>query len=68
MITAPALLKPYLDDWPLLFDRSELAGIQTFKVGHGEGIFYRLKSGEVFNQDGEQLPPDDGLYVPNEAH
>lgn len=44
------------------FHVHEILGIHTHKIGVGDGVFFRLKDGRVFDRYGEEQEPDQTLY------
>ena len=46
--------------WP--FDVQQVEGMHSHKIGYGDGVWFRLKDGRVFNRFGEETDPDPALY------
>lgn len=44
------------------FSANDVEGIHTHKIGVGDGVWYRLKDGRVFNNYGEPSEEDPSLY------
>jgi len=44
------------------FSQEEVAAMHYHKQGHGEGIFFRLRDGRVFDGAAKQHGPDRELY------
>ena len=44
------------------FDPYEVATVHTHKIGHGDGVFFRLKDGRVVNAGGEEEDSNPALY------
>ena len=44
------------------FRPDEIEGVHTHQIGHGDGVFIRLKNGRVFNKYGEEEEADLALY------
>lgn len=44
------------------FQVSELAAVHTHKTGAGDGVWFRLKDGRVFDKRGEEQQADPALY------
>jgi hypothetical protein len=51
--------------WP--FDVREVVGVHTHHSRHGDGVWFRLKDGRVFDAWGEEAERDPAIYdtVPN---
>jgi hypothetical protein len=49
------------------FSPEDVDGIHTHKIGVGDGVWYRLKDGRVFNAYGEECEPNSSIYdtLPN---
>lgn len=44
------------------FSAADVAGIHTHKTGFGDGVWYRLKDGRVFNNYAEPSEPNPVFY------
>ena len=44
------------------FHPSMIAGLHTYKIGSGDGVYFRLRDGRVFSAYGDECPADPELY------
>jgi hypothetical protein len=44
------------------FRPDDVAAIHTHKTGVGDGLWFRLHDGRVYDKAGEECEPDAGLY------
>lgn len=55
MITDEKLLRQYLEAPPIPFETGDVIGVSTYLTGRGEGVFYRLRSGQVMDARGRSI-------------
>lgn len=48
------------------FETTEVLGVHTHKVGVGDGVWFRLSDGRVFNIYGEETESDQTALLPAE--